>query len=84
MFEGNNLSLEILIHSKGLVFTNDVIPKAKRNFKYIKSYYGFGKYDITILVSELITSSNESVLVNINTLEKNLLYNLKTVDISNY
>ena len=84
LFEGNNLSLEILIHSKGLVFTNDVIPKAKRNFKYIKSYYGFGKYYITILVSELITSSNESVLVNINTLEKNLLYNLKTVDISNY
>ena len=83
LFEGNNLSLEIFIHSKGLVITDDIIPKAKRNIKYIKTYYGLGKYDITVLVSELTTSSNASVLVNINTLKKNLLYNLKTVDRSN-
>lgn len=83
LFEGNNLSLEIFIHSKGLVFTDDIIPKAKRNVKYVKTYYGFGKYDITVLVSELTTSSNESVLVNINTLEKNLIYNLKTLDRGN-
>ena len=83
LFEGNNLSLEIFIHSKGLVITDDIIPKAKRNIKYKKTYYGLGKYDITVLVSELTTSSNASVLVNINTLKKNLLYNLKTVDRSN-
>ena len=83
LFEGNNLSLEIFIHSNGLVFTDDIIPKAKRNVKYVKTYYGFGKYDITVLVSELTASSNESVLVNINTIEKNLIYNLKTLDRGN-
>ena len=36
LFEGNNLSLEIFIHSNGLVFTDDIIPKAKRNVKYVK------------------------------------------------
>ena len=77
LFEGKNLSLELFIHSKNAIISKDILPRAKRNYKYMKTYNSFGKYNITVSISELTTASNESVILNINTLEKNILLSLK-------
>jgi hypothetical protein len=72
-----NISLEIFIHSSNIEINEDVLPVFKRDFKYMFTYNSGFDYSVTVSVSKLDSKNNDCIILNINTLDRSIIYTLK-------
>lgn len=78
----SNISLEVYIHSPNITITEDTILPCARVFKYFTTFTNINGYSITLCVSQLLKhdeTTNNDVLININTKDKSLMYMIKPI-----